>query len=457
MTMLSSTRALVALVATTVAALTWCGCGDRVPDAPPNLVIILVDTLRADHLHYHGHHRETSPRIDDLAARSAAFMRHHSTSSRTGPSTASIFTGLFPRSHGVLNPLTEFDAKGVLAEDRTTLAEILTAGGYECFGYTANINASDRFGFGQGFVDYQYIESSKAVEVRRHALKVLAEPRENPFFLYLHYMEPHSSYSAPQEYRSLYVDPRYDGRIDGRHLQLNQIVEGTLALSEAGAEHLRGLYDQEIRYTDDEIGLILDALAEHDLAENTVVVFVADHGEEFLDHGSVLHGYTLYQEQLHVPLFVHDPRRSDARRIEAITRHVDVLPTLLELLGMDGGDEIQGESLVPLMDGRQDQRGEVPVLAEASLMAVKTVRQRSLALGDWKLIEHLIPEAPPELYDLRRDPGEQHDLMAVEPHEAQRLRVRLADLLESLPEAEGAVTTLSEEEIRKLRSLGYVK
>jgi len=456
MTMYSSNRTLLALVVAAVGMLAWCGCGNQAP-AHPNLVIILVDTLRADHLHYHGHHRETSPRIDDLAARSTAFMNHQSTSSRTGPSTASIFTGLFPRSHGVLNPLTKFDAKGMLTDDQTTLAEILTDGGYDCFGYTANLNVSARFGFSQGYVDYQHIKSSKAAEVRDHALRVLSEPRAKPLFLYLHYMEPHSHYSAPEEYRSLFVDPKYDGPMNGRHHQLNQIVEGTLQLSEADAEHLSCLYDQEIRYTDDEVGLILDALVENGLAENTIVVFIADHGEEFLDHGSALHGYTLYQEQLHVPLIVYDPRRSDSRRIEAITRHVDVLPTLLELLGIDGDDGVQGESLVSLMDGRDDQRGEVPALAEASLMAVKTVRQRSLLLGDWKLIEHLIPAALPELYNLRHDPGEQHDLMADEPHEAQRLRVRLADLLESLPEAKGAVTKLSKEEVRKLRSLGYVK
>ena len=448
---------LVAAVALLAAVLVAPGCGRQEPAGPLNLVIILVDTLRADHLGYHGYARDTSPTIDALAARSQVFLQHQSTSSRTGPATASIFTGLFPRSHGVLNPLTRFDAKGTLAADQTTLAEVLSERGYACYGYTANINASDRFGFGQGFTEHLYVESSKASELRRHALKVLAAPHEGPFYLYLHYMEPHSSYSAPAEYRDLWVDPRYDGRIDGRHQQLNQIVEGSFPLSERGAQHLRDLYDQEIRYTDDEIALILDALAEQGLAGTTLVVFIADHGEEFLDHGSVLHGYTLYQEQLHVPFFVHDPRRPQPRRLEAVTRHVDVLPTLLELLDIDAELAVQGASLVPLMDGETDGRGEVPVLAEASLMAVKTVRQRSLALGEWKLVEHLIPAGPPELYNLAADPAEQHDLLDREPREAQRLRVRLEELLLSLPVAEGAVTTLSEDEVRKLRSLGYVK
>jgi arylsulfatase A-like enzyme len=452
----SSLHALAA-AAILLAALAAPGCGRQEPARPLNLLVILVDTLRADHLGYHGYDRDTSPTIDALAARSQVFLQHQSTASRTGPATASIFTGLFPQSHGVINPLTRFDAKGTLAEDQTTLAELLAARGYACYGYTANINASDRFGFGQGFVEHLYVESSKASDLRRHALKILAGPHEQPFYLYLHYMEPHSSYAAPAEYRELWVDPRYDGRVDGRHQQLNQIVEGTFPLHERGAQHLRDLYDQEIRYTDDEIALILQALAEQGLAENTLVVFIADHGEEFLDHGSVLHGYTLYQEQLHVPFFVHDPRREEPRRIEVITRHTDVMPTLLALLGVDHDLPLQGESLVPLIDGEVATRGEVPVLAEASLMAVKTVRQRSLRLGDWKLIEHLVPELPPELYHLAEDPAEQRDLLAARPGQAQRLRVRLAEMLASLPVAEGAITTLSEDEVRKLRSLGYVK
>jgi len=432
------------------------GC-DREPAQPLNLVIVLVDTLRADHLHYHGYHRETSPRLDQWAARSQVFMRHHSTSSRTGPSVASIFTGLFPRSHGVINPLTSFDAKGVLDQDQTTLAEVLSAAGYECFGYTANLNASGRFGFGQGFADYRYCRTGRASEVRENVRRLLSEPRDKPFFLYLHYMEPHSPYKAPATYDSLYVDPAYRGRINGSHRQLNQIVKGESQVDEADVNHLRALYDQEIRYTDDEFGQLIDLLAERGFLDNTLLVFVADHGEEFMEHGSVLHGYTLYQEQLHVPFFIHDPRREESQRIGAVTRHVDLLPTLLELLGVDHAGPVQGRSLVPLLGGREAAEEEVEVLAEASLMAVKTVRQRSLMVADWKLIEGIVPAATLELYNLREDPGEQRDLLATEPATAQRLRVRLDKLLESLPVAPGHTTQLSEEEIRKLRSLGYVK
>lgn len=337
-----------------------------------------------------------------------------------------------------------------------TLAEMLAAQGYRCFGYTANLNASSRFGFGQGFEDYQFCKSGGAPELREHALRILAEPQQQPFFLYVHYMEPHSPYAAPAAYRSLFVDPGYRGRIDGTHRQLNRIVSGEMKIDSEDGRRLEALYDQEIRYTDDEIGILLDALAAAGHDDDTIVVFIADHGEEFLDHGSVLHGYTLYQEQLHVPFFIHDPRRGQSRRIDDVTRHVDVLPTLLDLLGLAPADDIQGRSLVPRLDGSADEADVVETLAEVSLMAVKTVHQRSLRSGDWKLIDNIVPAGPVELYDLSSDPGEQVDLVTSDPATAQRLRVRLEELLASMPAAEGAETQLSEEEIRRLRSLGYV-
>ncbi|HOX25740.1 MAG TPA: sulfatase [Candidatus Krumholzibacteria bacterium] len=434
------------------------GCaGHGAGDGPPNLVIVLVDTVRADHLGYHGYGRETSPRIDAFAARSQAFLQHYSTSSRTEPAVASIFTGLFPRSHGVLNPLTRIDAKGILRDEHTTLAEILTASGYDCYGYVANFNVSDRFGFAQGFADYAFCESAAAPDLRQRASAVLAAARERPFFLYLHYMEPHSHYAAPAKYRSLWVDPDYRGATDGSQGQLNEIVTGRRTLAAADLAQLEAYYDQEIRYVDDEFAMLLDEIEARGLHGRTIVVFVADHGEEFLDHGSALHGYTLYEEQLHVPLVIHDPRRRDARRIEATSRHVDLLPTLLDLLGLPRPALCQGQSLVPLLDERPAAPGEVAVLAEGSLRAAKTVRLQSLAAGGWKVIRNVLPAATVELYHLAEDPAERNDLAAREPQVTQRMLARLDEVLAGLPAAEGKTTALSDDEIRRLRSLGYVR
>jgi arylsulfatase A-like enzyme len=431
------------------------GCSG--PEPPLNLVIVLVDTLRADHLQHHGYQRETSPRIAAEAARGQVFLRHFSTASRTGPSVASIFTGLFPRSHGVVNPLNKIDAKGLLVEAQTTLAEILALRDYRCYGYTANLNVGPRFGFAQGFIDYQLCRTGKAPELRERAGEVFDQAGEEPFFLYLHYMEPHSSYAAPPEYRQLFVDPDYAGIFDGSHQQLNDIVGNKLEPDAADGAHLEALYDQEIRYIDDEFGLLMDDLAARGLLDETLVVFIADHGEEFLEHGSALHGYTLYEDQLHVPFFVLDPRRPEPGRHETITRHVDVLPTLLDLLHIPYDGLVQGRSLVPLLDGDRDAVTGGEVLAEASLKAVKTVRKRSLRVGDWKLIEGLLKPRTLELYNLADDPGEQVDLLESRPDMAQKLRLHLDEMMADLPEAATVTTPLTDEERRKLRSLGYVK
>jgi arylsulfatase A-like enzyme len=423
----------------------------------PNLIIVLVDTLRSDHLHYHGYHRDTSPRIDALARDSQVFLNHYSTASRTGPAVASLFTGLHVRSHGVINPLTHFDAKGVLAEKQTTLAEILSSNGYDCFGFVSNYNASARFGFAQGFETYEYVRSTKAADLNREAFDLLGTEIRQPFFLYLHYMDPHSPYFAPGEYRSLYVDPEYRGPITGSHGQLDEIVAGRLEVDSSDVAHMEAIYDQEIRYFDDEFGRLLGFLDDQDLRENTILVFVADHGEEFLDHGSVLHGYTLYEEQLRVPFFVHDPRRRQPREIEAITRHVDVLPTLLDLLAIEYDGAHQGRSLISLLDGDPGDEAEAEVFAEASLMAVKTIRMRSLLSDGWKLIETLIPVQRVELYNIGEDGTELRDLAGEEPQVVAELRERMEELIRSYPAAGPEVVRLSEEEIEKLRALGYVK
>ena len=437
--------------------LTVACCGYFTSADRPNLIIVLVDTLRADHLGYNGYRRATSPRVDALAATSAVFRNHYSTASRTGPAVASIFTGLYARSHGVVNPLIYWDAKGVLGEEQTTLAEILKAAGFICHGIITNPNVTKRFGFAQGFDTYRMVASMEAADVNRQVVSTLTAKPRKPFFLYLHYMEPHSPYAAPEAYKGLFVDPTYRGPITGEHAQLDQIVAGDLVVDRADVARLEGLYDQEIRNFDDEFEILLDELDKAALLENTIIVFIADHGEEFLEHGSVLHGYTLYEEQLHVPFFIYDPRHREGLEVTAITRHIDVLPTVLDLLGIEHDGPVQGMSLLPLMEGREAARQPVQVFAEASLMAVKTIRMRSLTVDGWKLIETEVPAARTELYHLDQDPREQRDLVAERPDIAEQLVGKMTRLLKTLPVAESQTVSLRQREIEALRSLGYLR
>jgi len=429
---------------------------------PLNLIVILVDTLRADHLGPYGYSRATSPRLDALAEDSVVFLRHTSHASRTGPSVATLFTGLHARSHGVVNPLSDFDAKGTLDAGRLTLAEILSEEGYRCAGFAASPNVSERFGFSQGFEVYQLLRGMQAMVLNRAALAWIegwaagGEPRP-PFCLYLHYVDPHSPYEAPASIVEKFASPDYRGRVTGTTSQLNQVVAGRLEFDDADLLQLRALYDAEIRFFDSQLGVFLDALEEKGLLDESLIVFVSDHGEELLDHDSALHGYTLYEEQLRIPLVIRHPDLP-ARRVSGLSRQVDVLPTLLELLGIAIPESLQGESLVAAMKGEQhpDVGDARPVFAEASLRAVKTVALDSYTRGDWKLIETRVPEARRQLFNLKDDPQERHDRLASEPEVAERLIAELQRFRDALPVGSSETVPLSEAEIRELQSLGYL-
>jgi arylsulfatase A-like enzyme len=424
------------------------------PQPPRNVILIVVDTLRADHLGYHGHPRATSGRLDRLAERSAVFLNHQAHSSRTGPSVASLFTSLHVRSHGVVNPLDQWDGKGILVDERLTLAEMLAGAGYECRGLVANPNLYPQYGFAQGFDTYRPVPmAAPAAPILEAAAGWLSET-SRPFFLYVHLMDPHSPYSAPLP-AGFGADPDYSGPVDGSHTQLDQILAGDLSVGPDDERRVAELYDAEIAAFDAALGTFLARLDEHGLREQSILILTSDHGEELFEHGAVLHGYTLYREQLHVPLLVHAPGLVQAGSVTATTRNIDVLPTLLELLGLPAADSAQGRSLVPLLVG--GELPAAPVLAETRLRAVKTVRVRSFESGGHKLIESLVPEGPAQLFDVSADPGETKDLSQSAPKTLERLERERDAFLASLPEVVPATVRLDAEALERLRALGYVE
>jgi arylsulfatase A-like enzyme len=445
-------RILLLLVAACSAALfTACSRSAK----PPNLLILMVDTLRADHLGCYGYERNTSPELDRFAKRSVLFSAHHAQASRTGPSVASLFTSLHVRTHGVVNPLNQWDGIGVLEEGHLTLAEALKRGGFRCGAVVANPNVYPRFGFSQGFDDYRTVHiHADAGQINERALEWLEDRTGSPFFLYLHYMDPHSPYGAPPPLDTRFVDPDYTGPFTGAHIELDEILSGERTADAADLAHLRALYDQDIFFWDQAFGRLISALDTRGLLKHTIVVVVSDHGEEFLEHGGVLHGYTLYQEQLHVPLILHGPELPPGR-VDAVTRNIDLMPTLLDLLGLQHPTGMQGESLLPLIgSGRDDGRY---VFSEAGIRAVKTVKMRALKADGWKYIETLLPpDAPPQLFDLSEDPGEQVDLFTKQPEQAEAMGGKMRALLDQIPEGESRSTTLDQEGLEQLRTLGYV-
>jgi len=392
------------------------------PDAAgrPSVVVVLLDTLRLDHVGWGGSPLPTTPRLDALARKGVHFTQAIPQSSWTKPSVASLLTGLIPSRHlAVGRPGVGYYP--VLPEDRRTLAEAFAVAGYRTAAISTNPNIAWLFGFQQGFEDWMEDASWDARRVAAAARDwVGARDGEQPFFLYLHFNDAHYPYEAPEGFQ---------GRFDhtGRTAVLNgtterEFREGSREFTPEDVEHLRLAYAEEVAFLDEVVGaLVEDLLASRD---DLVVVLASDHGEEFLEHGDLGHGHTLYDELLRVPLQVAwSPTLGREKglvpgRVESQVRLVDVLPTLLDLAGLAWparAPSLDGESLLSALRGRPledrpaftetDSRGSLrgglpgPLRAwrEPGLKVILTDPYSDVAGRFW-------------LFDLAEDPGEHRNL-----------------------------------------------
>jgi len=463
----SSVAALGALLAlTTTLASPGRAESNATKSAPhPNVLVVAVDTVRHDHLGfmgYMGYTRATSPHIDAFAARSWIFTQHRSHSSRTGPSVASVFTGRLPGAVGVFEPLGRNDRKGVLGAQHTTLAEHFRAAGYATHAAVANTNLSARLGFRQGFDQYQQLPpGDHGVALNEAARKVFAQRSSDarPFFLYLHYMGAHGPYAAEPAFATTFLDPGYStAQLSDQRGAFATLDISSLSLQHPYVEYLRGLYDQSILTFDRRFGELLSDLEQSGIARDTLVVLLSDHGEEFFDHGSFRHGFTLFEEQLRVPLVIHDPRRAgEARRIDVPSQHIDVLPSLLDLAGLPAGEAQPGRSLVPGQGADVGPTDQVrPIYAQVQLTSNKTYQLRSVQSGHWKLIEQSLPAPRLQLFDLRTDPLEATDVSAQHPAQLKKLKAMLDDVAATEASEPSETVELSEDEMEQLRALGYL-
>ncbi|HHO52748.1 MAG TPA: hypothetical protein ENK18_18200 [Deltaproteobacteria bacterium] len=449
-----STR-IAALVAGTstvalLAGIAWLVLGGRHPGPRVrrdyNVLLIVVDTLRADHLGAWGYERDTSPNLDALAASGIRLDQATSQAPWTTPSIGSLMTSQYPATLGITRE------RSALPESATTLAELLQAEGWATAAAVSHSFCGAEWRFDQGFDTFDEsnvlgptgISSPGITEL---ALGWLDIQRREPFFLWLHYFDPHFSYLLHRDHDP---DPGSDydgGVVSGAPIgDLNQLRP---TMDRADLDQLARLYDSEIAFTDAQIGRVLDRLEALGLADDTVVIFTADHGEEFLDHRLLGHGKTLYQELVHVPAIVRCPHWEPGV-ITAPVGNVDLLPTLLECLGLPEPEGLVGTSLGP--GGGPPSH---PVLSQVD----KRRHLTSLRDGDLKLIANRQRDPPRlELYDLSVDPTERNDLAA---EGGQRLSVLTEQLLRlerlsrerALPPA---VLHLEDDQRRLLRTLGYI-
>lgn len=329
-----SPRVLLLLFFTTL--LLQCGGAPR----PPDIVLIVIDTLRADHLGCYGYARGTSPAIDRLAAESILFERAYSTAPWTLPAFASILTGLYPHEHGA--SLDYFAVR----ETAPLLAEKLNEAGYETAAFVSHIYTSSRYGFDRGCEtfeefglaeDYAFDQAKEpnAERVITAAIDWLDNrDRARPYFLTVHLFDPHWDYAAPPPFAGTLAGSSDSFAVDGSFASIRPFMERATELSSRDASHLKDLYDEEIRYTDSWIDSLLTRIRKEE--REPVIALTADHGEEFQEHGGLGHAYTFYDEVLRVPLILRLPDRNRKGDVRSEWVTISALyPTLLTLAGID--------------------------------------------------------------------------------------------------------------------------
>ena len=437
-----------------------CGRTDETPARPPNLVLVVVDTLRRDHLGCYGSERDTSPRLDALAARGVRFERAYATAPWTIPSVVSILTGLYPSGHGVKRITSQ------VPDEALTLAELLGRRGYATAASVSSALVGAKYRFDQGFDvfredcagDNDFVSTPGVTRQARELLRELSAG-ERPFFVFAHYFDPHYNY---RRHEGCDFAASRAGRLEGDE----DIKELRAIQEDLSAEELRflvDLYDEEVRFTDEGIGGVLEELDALGLEGETVVVVTADHGEEFLDHGWLGHTRTLYEEVMRVPLIAGGPGIGGAgRAVEEPVSLASLTPTLLELAGVDpGGQAFQAPSLADRL--RSEGSGAAgPLFLEVDFVPggraneEKRTHKKAVLIGRYKLIRD-DRSGEVELYDLERDPGELRDLASELPDLVEELRYRLEAQEEfaregSLGESERFIGA---EELEELRKLGY--
>ena len=400
-------------------------------EAPRSVLLITVDTLRADALGAYTPGLATSPVFDALAAEGWLFLQADSTGPSTLPSHASILTGRDPFAHGVRS-----NAGYALNASELTLAEVFTAAGYRTGAEVAAAVIARRTGLDQGFEHYrdtdasdarrkrvaqlggagQVVRERPAEDISDRGIEFLRSHAGEPFFLWLHYFDPHAQYAAPPEYARRFPDRAYHA---------------------------------EVAYTDAQIGRVIEELRSLGLAERTLVALTSDHGEGLGDHDEVTHSFLAYQSTLHVPLlFWGPPDLPRGERVSEPVRTIDIAPTLLAWAGLPPLPDARGVAL--------QERGDEPREAYAETFEARAAfgasSLRSLRRGDWKYLH----KSRPELYQLVRDPGERNDLAREQPERVAELRQALAELLASAPEAPADSTVELEPEVAaQLAALGY--
>lgn len=406
----------------------------------PNVIFIMVDALRADHVSAYGYERPTTPNLDAFMTGGTRFAEATTPSAWTYPSNVSMLTGRMPRRIR-MNDWASLSA--VVPPEETMLAEALKAGGYRTVGFVNNYYLDQQFGMMQGFDHYQRLAPSEmAADLNQMAFGWLDANRPSlasqPLFLFMYYYDPHSWYDPPPPYDTLY-DATYTGTLTPEVFQHGQkVVSGEIVPTSRDVQHLIALYDGEITYWDHHLGLFLNRLASEGLLNNALVIVTSDHGQMFGEHGEWVHRNSLYEEVLRVPLFIHYPGVAPAgAEIATPVFTADLMPTVLDLAGLPIPGGLDGVSLKPLLQGQPGLLAHRPIYAELEAETLPSspgywiaprFDLRSVKVDGWKYILEVNNPAGDALYSVRSNSlYERANVIADYPQMATGLHDQLYD------------------------------
>jgi arylsulfatase A-like enzyme len=444
--------ALLAAVPVVTHAVAYTGRGNA-----PDVLFILLDVARADHLGCYGYERDTSPNLDRLAADSILLENAISSSTFTKTSISTLFTSLNAHHHGVFLGTFGKDPNTVesdtLGGHFTTLAEAMYGAGRNTVAWVQNGQLRGFMGFDQGFSLY-HDQPGLADAITGGFLDWRARWGDHtPYFAYLHYIDLHAPYHPPPPFQGKFGSKKgdlSDQMSDASWYDFKvSVAKGAVVLSQEDLDGFESRYDELIAHLDSWIGRIIDELKASGRYDDTLIVVTSDHGEGFWEHGFISHSTTPYEELVHVPLIMKMPQSAGAgRRIERMVGTIDLMPTLLDFVGAWIPDNLEGRSFLPLLEGTEEALDPGWLTLEfRSTIAVRTER--------WKLIR--VPGRPPELYDLDADPAEANNCIDDNPDLAKRLGQAVRRSLEIRKDAKAAErVVLDADTVEALEALGYL-
>lgn len=458
-------------------------------DAPQGVILVLVDTLRRDHLDLYGHDRETAPNLARMAREGATFSNAVVQGTWTKVSVPSIQTGLYPLTHTV----HEFDSR--LPNSAQTIAEIYRDAGYATAAFSSIMFTGKFSNLHQGFEELHEFTSLKdplhsktSREYVDRLLPWLEQHRDSPFFVFLHVFDPHDPFEPHRPYNTLWADPALRAEHKRREHEVQKVInhpilkrfimptreelESVNVPPDEFVDYNKDWYDGSIREMDTQLGRLVERLQTLGLADKTLIAFTSDHGEEFLEHGRTFHGHTLYGELTNVPLVFWSPGRIESGlSSDAVVQSVDILPTLLQISGIDVPEVVQGNSLLPLMGGGGGAWEARPAFSQMAKTVHPfgtfdpAVERYAVTTDQWKLIHNVqrrsgMPEF--ELFEVKSDPLNRNNVAEANPEVVKELaaeidRWRANAESAKLPSDAEAMEEMDAGELEKLRNLGYIQ